>query len=211
MRLTLISSQPITYLFGKEFPFAGINCTIREALSPNDLKTSDCIIDLTVEENPHLIDQYRNTTTPVLIGSVVLTLKEWGLDAKLPIARFNHWPTFANRNCIEFAVSDDQIENFQSLFQALHIPWFRTADHSGFVSAKTVSMIINEAFLSIEEEVATEAATDTAMKFGTNYPMGPFEWCNAIGINRIKALLQNLAKEDKRYQPASPIIKTIKN
>jgi 3-hydroxybutyryl-CoA dehydrogenase len=211
MRLTLISSQPVTALFGKEFPFTGIDCTIREALSPGDLSTSDCIIDLTVEEQPQLIDQYRTTTIPVLIGSVVLALKELEVDANLPIARFNHWPTFINRNCIEFAVAEDQVVTFQNLFQTLNIPFFRTADHPGFVSAKTVSMIINEAFLSIEEAVATEEAIDTAMKLGTSYPMGPFEWCNKIGVDRITGLLRKLAKSEDRYQPASSFFKTNEN
>ncbi len=209
MRLVLISPQPVTDLFGKEFPFAGVDCITREEFLSEDLNTADCIIDLTIEDHPNQISQYRSKTIPVLIGSVVFTLTELGLDPQLPIARFNHWPTFINRKCVEFAVNENQAELFQQLFQTLNIPSLITADEPGFVSARTVSMIINEAFLAREEAVSTESEIDTAMKLGTSYPMGPFEWCNKIGVERIIKLLQKLAEKDKRYQPASSFTQTI--
>lgn len=211
MRLTLISSHRITALFGKEFPFTGIDCITREALLAEDLRTSDCIIDLTIEEQPQGIDQYRSITTPVLIGSVVSTLKELRIDANLPIGRFNHWPTFINRNCVEFAVADTMLDKFQQVFRAIDVPAFQTTDSPGFVSAKTVSMIINEAFLASEENVSTEAEIDTAMKLGTNYPMGPFEWGDKIGTDRIYRLLKKLAETDDRYEPASSFTQTALN
>lgn len=211
MRLVLISSQLVTDLFGKEFPFAGIDCITREEFLPEDLSTADCIIDLTIEDHANQISQYRLTTIPVLIGSVVFTLKELKIDTHLPIARFNHWPTFINRNCVEFAVKENQAKRFQQFFQTLNIPPFITADEPGFVSARTVSMIVNEAFLAKEEAVSTESEIDTALKLGTSYPMGPFEWCNKIGISRIVLLLRKLAEKDKRYQPASSFTQTTQN
>jgi 3-hydroxybutyryl-CoA dehydrogenase len=211
MRLVLISHQPVTNLFGKEFPFAGVECITRKEFLSEDLNSADCIIDLTIEDHPNLISQYHSTTIPVLIGSVVFTLNELGIDPQLPIARFNHWPTFINRNCVEFAVVDNHGEKFQQLFQTLNIPAFRTADESGFVSARTVSMIVNEAFLAKEEAVSTELEIDTAMKLGTSYLFGPFEWCNKIGVEYIIKLLQKLAEKDKRYQPASSFTQTIQN
>lgn len=211
MRLVLISSQPVTDLFGKEFPFAGVDCIRREELLPEDLLTADCIIDLTVEDHPDQTSLYLKTTIPVLIGSVVFTLKELVINTHLPIARFNHWPIFINRNCIEFSVAENHVEKFQQLFETLNIPSFKTADEPGFVSARTVSMIVNEAFLAREEAVSTEVEIDTAMKLGTSYPMGPFEWCNKIGTDRIVRLLHKLAENDKRYQPASSFTQTIRN
>lgn len=211
MHLVLISPLPVTDLFGKEFPFAGVDCITRKEFLPEDLNTADCIIDLTIEDHPNQISQYLSTTIPVLIGSVVFTLSELKIDAQAPIARFNHWPTFVNRNCVEFAVADNHVEKFQQLFQTLNIPSFKTADEPGFVSARTVSMIVNEAFLAKEEAVSTESEIDTAMKLGTSYPMGPFEWCNKIGIDRITRLLQKLAEKEIRYQPASSFTKITQN
>lgn len=211
MRLVLISSQPVTDLFEKEFPFVDNDCIRREEFLSEDLTTADCIIDLTIEDHPTTIDQYRTATIPILLGSVIFTLKELATDTQLPIARFNHWPTFINRNCIEFAVVDNHVEKFQQLFQTLNIPALRTEDEPGFVSARTVSMIVNEAFLAREEGVSTESEIDTAMKSGTSYPFGPFEWCNKIGVDRIIRLLQKLAEKENRYQPAASFTQTLTN
>jgi 3-hydroxybutyryl-CoA dehydrogenase len=211
MYLVLICPQPVTDLFGKEFPFAGVDCITREEFWSEDLNRADCIIDLTIEEHPDRISQYSLATIPVLIGSVLFTLDELQIDANLPIARFNHWPTFINRSCIEFAVADNHLEKFQRLFQTLNIPSYKTTDEPGFVSARTVSMIVNEAFLAKEEAVSTESEIDTAMKLGTSYPMGPFEWCNKIGVERIVQLLQKLAEKENLYQPASSFTQSIQN
>jgi 3-hydroxybutyryl-CoA dehydrogenase len=73
------------------------------------------------------------------------------------------------------------------------------ADEIGMISPRVVSMIINEAFFAINEEVSTKEEINTAMKLGTNYPFGPFEWCDKIGLNNVKILLAELAKNDLRY------------
>jgi 3-hydroxyacyl-CoA dehydrogenase len=45
-------------------------------------------------------------------------------------------------------------------------------------------MIINEAYFALEDNVSTKAETDIAMKLGTNYPYGPFEWGQLIGLKK---------------------------
>ncbi|NKQ99539.1 3-hydroxyacyl-CoA dehydrogenase, partial len=52
------------------------------------------------------------------------------------------------------------------------------------------------------QQVSSKKEIDTAMKLGTNYPMGPFEWAEKIGLRRIYHLLKTLEKEDKRYKAA---------
>ena len=63
-------------------------------------------------------------------------------------------------------------------------------------------MIINEAYFALGEIVGTREDIDTAMKLGTNYPYGPFEWTKLIGLRNIYSLLQEMSRENKRYQPA---------
>ena len=60
-------------------------------------------------------------------------------------------------------------------------------------------MIINEAYHALDEEVSTKEQIDIAMKLGTNYPYGPFEWSEKIGLKNVVQLLQNLATQDERY------------
>ena len=79
-------------------------------------------------------------------------------------------------------------------------------DKPGLVAARVVSMIINEAFLTFNENVSTIEEVDLAMKLGTNYPFGPFEWAEKIGVEKVHGLLQKLSETDGRYLP-SPALK----
>ena len=74
----------------------------------------------------------------------------------------------------------------------------------GFYYPRILCLIINEAYFAKQENLAEVDAIDTAMKYGVNYPIGPFEWANKIGIFTIKLLLQELfrATKDARYRPA---------
>ncbi len=66
-------------------------------------------------------------------------------------------------------------------------------DEPGFVTPRVISMIINEAYFAFAEGVSTPEEIDTAMKLGTNYPYGPIEWGNRIGLQNVVRLLKKLA------------------
>ena len=70
-------------------------------------------------------------------------------------------------------------------------------DVKGFISSRIVSMIINEAYFALEENVSTKEEIDIAMKLGTNYPYGPFEWSKKIGLKNIAACSLNYLKLKK--------------
>lgn len=76
----------------------------------------------------------------------------------------------------------------------------------GFVFPRTIVQIINEAFFALEEEVASKEDIDRAMKFGVNYPKGPFEWAQGRELY-VKTLLSELLEKtgDKRYRASSLI------
>lgn len=70
----------------------------------------------------------------------------------------------------------------------------------GFVFPRTIVQIINEAHFALEEGVASKTDIDRAMKYGVNYPKGPFEWSEGRE-QYVLALLNELFKktQDKRY------------
>lgn len=208
MNILLISPVGCNSLFGKPFPFEGCTCRLEQAIGAEDIDFADFIIDVSMEDHPERMAVYSSCNKPVLIGSVIHTLQELNVQPQQPIARFNHWPGFMNRTVIEIAVHKSQQHLFNPFFTQLSITSYTTADVPGFVSARTVSMIINEAFLTKQEAVSTEDEIDTAMQLGTGYPMGPFAWSRQIGLQRVAALLQKLAVTDVRYQPASTILNT---
>ena len=57
---------------------------------------------------------------------------------------------------------------------------------------RLISCIVNEAFLTLSEGVASAEDIDQAMKLGANYPRGPFEWAAEIGASSIVVNLDSL-------------------
>jgi 3-hydroxybutyryl-CoA dehydrogenase len=136
----------------------------------------------------------------VFINSVVESIAEPGSS----FIRINGWSGFMKRTLIEASCSNESLKaDAEKIAIALNktIDW--VADIPGFVSARVVSMIINEAYFALQENVSTKEEIDIAMKLGTNYPYGPFEWSEKIGLKNIYSLLNELSKANSRYQPAT--------
>ncbi|MGH8809108.1 MAG: 3-hydroxyacyl-CoA dehydrogenase [Noviherbaspirillum sp.] len=80
-------------------------------------------------------------------------------------------------------------------------------DVPGLMLARTVSMLVNEGADAVHQGVCDEQAADLAMKLGTNYPAGPFEWLQQIGVNYTVTVLNHLfdAYRSERYR-VSPLL-----
>lgn len=141
---------------------------------------------------------YPVTDRPVFINSVIDTLQETGAAGN--IIRINGWAGFLSRPVWDMAgqISDPCRE----VMSALHKKIALAPDQPGLIAARIIGMIINEAYFTVGDGVSSREETDTAMKLGTNYPYGPFEWCTAIGTEKVAALLGKLSATDARYTPA---------
>ncbi|CAN5262761.1 hypothetical protein BH09BAC2_BH09BAC2_00930 [soil metagenome] len=142
------------------------------------------------------------TTKPVFYNNVILPHRA----AKKPgnFHRINGWPTFLKRDVWE--VSSENIDEVDRSLGELGFKYLQTEDTPGFVAARVISMIINEAYFAFEENVSSKADINTAMKLGTNYPFGPFEWAEMIGLDKIYSLLTKLELTDNRYKPSKALI-----
>jgi 3-hydroxybutyryl-CoA dehydrogenase len=95
-----------------------------------------------------------------------------------------------------------------ALFQAAGYDVVTLDDVPGLAVMRIVSMLINEAADTALQNVATRGDIDLAMRKGTRYPAGPFEWSRKIGLRRIRDVLHNLSVYygEDRYR-TSPLIK----
>ena len=66
-------------------------------------------------------------------------------------------------------------------------------DLPGMLVARTVAMLVNEAVDVVGCGVASAGDVDLAMRLGVGYPRGPLEWGDALGADRVVALLDALA------------------
>lgn len=155
-------------------------------------------IDLLFENTTERIGWLKGLGCSVIIvNAVIPTLTE--IDAAF--VRINAWPGFLKRSLVEASANDESRNKTEALFVELgrKVEW--VPDISGFITARVVSTIINEAFFALDEKISTEAEIDIAMKTGTNYPFGPFEWAEKIGVKAVYSLLAELGKEESRYLP----------
>ena len=154
---------------------------------------ADAYFILKEDVNINQLNQF--TAKPLFLNSVISTAKQLQLSKN--IFRINGWPTFLQRDIWEIAGKEDK--TIIEIFNALQWKYILVEDEPGFISARIISMIINEAFFALGDNVSTKQQIDVAMKLGTNYPFGPFEWSEKIGLKNIYSLLKKLCENDIRY------------
>ena len=76
-----------------------------------------------------------------------------------------------------------------------------------YIFSRVLIGIINEALWAKSEGVASGQDIDTAMKLGTNYPKGPFEWVELVGMDKVLTLLEEFNKtvDDGRFIAPSTV------
>ncbi|HYV55818.1 MAG TPA: 3-hydroxyacyl-CoA dehydrogenase family protein [Chitinophagaceae bacterium] len=167
--------------------------------SLKDIAADACIDLLFAEKAAHLEQLKRLQTSFLIINSISKPSNEWLRNC----VRINGWNTFLKRSVIEATGPHELQQKTGEIFSLFHkqVDW--VADITGFVSLRVIASIINEAYFALDEKVSTKEEIDTAMKLGTNYPYGPFEWSEKIGIKNICGLLEQLSIERKRYTPSA--------
>jgi 3-hydroxybutyryl-CoA dehydrogenase len=168
---------------------------------------ADAVFDLDFSPDANRIAALRRYLPgPVFVNSVLHTLPE----SHLSFVRINAWPGFIGKQVMEIAAHDNRLSHEGlKVLTAMGKQARLAPDMVGMISPRIISMIVNEAYFALGEGVSTAAEIDIAMKLGTNYPKGPFEWSEQIGLVKIYDLLLALSKENARYEPAEALKKAI--
>ena len=182
--------------------------TLDEAI--NSFDTYDLVIDLSplrTQKKFLFLKELAKTTKADIISDLTLCWGEWILkyspQVKASVSTLFYSPT----NAFEYSLrdeSDREIENQIKLFAEVTNQEMIKHKNLGlsFHYPRTIAMIINEAYFALGEKLATATAIDLAMKNGVNYPLGPFEWGEKIGLHNIAQLLEelNTITRDDRYK-----------
>jgi 3-hydroxybutyryl-CoA dehydrogenase len=101
--------------------------------------------------------------------------------------------------------ANDEAESFFSGL-GLHVEW--VGDGPGLVLGRIVSQLVNEAAFALQKGVGRAEDIDIAMRLGFNFPRGPLEWGDAIGLDHVLAVLDALREElgEERYR-AAPLLR----
>jgi len=81
-------------------------------------------------------------------------------------------------------------------------------DSPGFVTNRIITLVMNEAAKLLEENLASIEDIDKIEKLSHNWPMGPFELADMVGIDVLVDLLEGIYQQTgwERYKPA-PLLK----
>lgn len=191
---------------------ANADITHNEKLLPEPWSNYDFIFDLNFDTQPYHIELSGKELpkTALILSSAFIELLAIQHQLSPKIFGMNCLPTFINRSVKEMSYhSEEQLPLLISLGQQLTWEIVPVKDRVGMVTPRILFMIINEAFYTLQEGTANKEAIDTGMKLGTNYPFGPFEWSEKIGLKNVVMMLDKLYLDtkDERYK-ICPLLKT---
>jgi len=196
MKLAVITGEELEKEFAsKQISGCANVCIVNE---PQNVPADSYIVfDLLFKHTPERVSHLRQfLPRPVIINSVTDTLT--AVDQ--PFIRINAWPTFLERNIVEVAALPGGEKTIEKVFNELGWNYLLVPDITGMISARIAGAIINEAYHTLQAKVSTRSEIDIAMKLGTHYPYGPFEWSKKIGLKKVYEMLLQLSKENSLYE-----------
>jgi 3-hydroxybutyryl-CoA dehydrogenase len=179
--------------------------------TPEEIAACDIYFDLDFEIHTDKLSVYsviENTIFFLSAASLELAATAYQHQCTLNhrIFGLNCLPGFINRPLKEISIRDKSQETIAApVLDQLGWKAGFVKDRVGMASPRILFMIINEAYYTLQEGTASKEDIDTAMKLGTNYPSGPFEWCDKIGVEEVVDLLDRMYDDthDERYKVCS--------
>jgi 3-hydroxybutyryl-CoA dehydrogenase len=169
---------------------------------------------LAKKKNIERFDKALAETAPILSSSITVTATEqssW-ISGKHRLVGIAALPTLIQKPLIEIAPTiyspKETVEVVKRFYQTIGKEIEIVQDRIGMVLPRILCRIINEAAFAITEDIASPQDIDTALKLGVNFPFGPFEWAEQIGLKQIYAVLTALHADvqEERYR-VSPLLK----
>lgn len=179
-----------------------------------NLSEFDLILDLNADERNNPLELYQSLKDQCLMVSAVKkSLAQMGAEYAQPIPftliGLNALPTFINRELAEVSLfNQNELSKASAFFNQFNWKFRIVSDRVGLVTPRIILMIINEACYTVQEGTASMEDIDISMKLGTNYPFGPFQWADRIGIKNVYETLESIYQDthDARYK-ICPLLK----
>lgn len=179
------------------------------------IETADIIINSTnypqyeKSEELQFLESQSSKNIPILSSSLCISVSEQSTLLENPerLIGIGLYNTFSRSKRLEIApskITDAEIlKNAESFLKEAGINYSIVPDRVGLIFPRIVSMIINEAVQVYSEKISSKEDIDTAMKLGTNYPFGPLEWADRLGVGLVYNTLAALQRDfgEDRYRP----------
>jgi 3-hydroxybutyryl-CoA dehydrogenase len=186
----------------------------------SDLKNCDLVVEAATEKKELKFDIFKkldevvkpdailaSNTSSISITEIAAQTKRAHLVAGMHF--MNPVPVMKLVEGIRgLETSDETFNTVAAVSEKMGKTFVRAQDYPGFAVNRILMPMINEAVYALYEGVATAKDIDTAMKLGTNQPMGPLELADFIGLDTCLAIMNVLhdGLADTKYRPC-PLLK----
>jgi len=98
--------------------------------------------------------------------------------------------------------SDETVQSVMELLKTAGITAVKLEETPGFILDRVIASIVNEAAVMYSSKLATKEDIDNMMKVCVNWPMGPFEFADTLGVDRVVEILESMSRQlGPKYQP----------
>ena len=98
--------------------------------------------------------------------------------------------------------SDETILAVMESLETMGVTAVKLEETPGFILDRVIASIVNEAAVMYSSKLATKEDIDNMMKVCVNWPMGPFEFADTMGVDRVVDILDEMTQQlGPKYQP----------
>ncbi len=98
--------------------------------------------------------------------------------------------------------SEDAVQTSRDFLEKVGVAVAKLEETPGFILDRVIASIVNEAAVMYSAKLASLEDIDRMMKVCVNWPMGPFEFADTIGVDRVVEILESLSQQlGPKYLP----------
>lgn len=183
--------------------------------SYDDLRHTDVIIEAVEDlwdrksEVIHDLDLIIPDERVIVTTSSTLSVSELARETRRPdkIIGMHFLRPVPKRALVEvvrgFHTSDDTYAVARRFAEALGKTAVEIHEYPGFVTTRVILPLLAEAMQTVMEGVATVEDVDRAMKLGFDFPAGPFQIADQMGLDDVLNSMEHLFQElgDPKFRP----------